>query len=265
MKTKIFLFLIATAMLVFISCSNPNEPNDIEDPMYPTTIYCLSEEILLKKRNDFAHRNPDIATSLNQFGFCASVNVLYGGPTKSGNFTEEEAIAAVKQFVDINPEYTGISNSNDLKFRGAVSSTSGYNDALFWYLGTENQIIKGIEVAYSGIMFHTKDRSLIWCNGNHFPDVYIPKKFNFNIERTKSQLLGKEIIHYGWTTYSAGFVTPERLQQSITKLIIIPVTTDEKIELRVCWQIYLEAPLHYIFEIDVMTGEIISEAPTIVF
>jgi len=43
------------------------------------------------------------------------------------------------------------------------------------------------------------------------------------------------------------------------------VTTDEKIELCVCWQIYLEAPLHYIFEIDVMTGEIISEAPTIVF
>jgi len=102
------------------------------------------------------------------------------------------------------------------------------------------------------------------CYGNHYPVVYIPKKFNFDIDKAKSQLLGKEIFHSGWTgQYSVGIVTSKHLQESSAKLMIIPVTTDEKIELHVTWQIYLDE-LNCIFEIDVMTGEIIRQMPTII-
>jgi uncharacterized repeat protein (TIGR02543 family) len=232
-----------------------------EDPMYPTTIYRLSEEILLEMRNDFAQRNPDVYTTLNHFGFCA---IASGGRNGTpGGFTKEEAIAAVKEFVARNPEYTGVSNPNDLQFK-SITSTVGYNDVLFWYFYAENQIINNMEVDYSGINFYTQSEKLVSCYGNHFPEVYVPEKFNFSVEKAKSQLLGKEVIHLGWTgPYSEGIVTEDLLQQSITELIIVPLKTDEKIELRVAWKIFISS-LHHIFEIDVMTGEIIREKPTII-
>ena len=234
-----------------------------EDPMYPTTIYRLSDEILLQMRNVFKQRNPNVFSSLNQFGFCADGG-LYGPSGNPGGFTKEEAIAAVKEFLARNPEYTGKSNPENLQFKNVTSST-GYNNAINWYLFTENQTINNIEIDYTGISFRTHNKALIWCGGNHFPDVYMPEKFNYDVERAKSKLLGKEIIHLGWGgTYSAGIVTVEHLQQSTAKLIIVPIKTDEKIELRVAWQICLGAPLHYIFEIDVMKGEVVREEPTII-
>jgi hypothetical protein len=59
-------------------------------------------------------------------------------------------------------------------------------------------------------------------------------------------------------------MTAEHLQHCTAKLMIVPITTDEKIELCVTWQINLDAPLYYLFYIDVMTGEIIREMPTII-
>jgi hypothetical protein len=246
---------------ILTSCDKNEDNSDVEDPLYPTTIYSLSEEILLQMRNDFAQRNPNVYTTLNQFGFCA-ISIGGGGGSPSG-FTKEEAIAAVREFVAHNPEYTGVSNPNDLQFR-SITSTVGYNDALFWHLGTENQTINGIEVESTGILFHTHNWKLVSCYGNHFPEVYVPNKFNFNAEQSQSLLLGKEIIHLGWGgPYSAGIVIMEHLQQSTAKLIIVPITTDEKIELRVAWKINV-IPLDYIYEIDVMTGEIIREMSTII-
>jgi len=266
---KNFSFLVVAAMIfgaVLISCDK-NEDKWIEetveeDLMYPTTIYSLSEEILLQMCNDFSQRNPNVYSSLNQFGFCAMR--LGGTNGLPGGFTQEEAIAAVKEFVACNPEYTGVTNPDDLRIK-RISSTIGYNNAVFWHFRTENQTINDIEIVNTEILFHTHNWKLVSCYGNYFPDVYVPEKFNLNIEQAQSLLLGKEIIHWGWGgPYSAGIVTTEHLQQSTANMIIVPVTTDEKIELRVAWQIYLKAPLHYIFEIDVMTGEIIRENPTII-
>ena len=259
-------YLIITAIIfgaVLMSCDKSNEETDVEDSMYPTTIYRLSEEVLLQKRNDFAQRNPNVYTSLNQFGFCAMLSPSGGNGSPDG-FTEEEAIAAVKEFVRRNPEYTGVSNPDDLQFKN-IMSTTGYNNAVFWHLYTENQVINGIEIDNTVIIFHTQSQKLVSCYGNYFSDVYVPKKFNLDMEQAKSKLLEKEIFHWGWGgQYSAGIVTAEHLQQCTAKLIIVPITTDEKIELRVAWQINLEAPLYYIFEIDVMTGKIIREMPTII-
>ena len=239
-----------------------------EDPMYPTTIYRLSDEVLAQKRSDFAQRNPKLITSLDQFGFCGVLSPS-GGDGSSGGFTEEDAIAAVKEFVACNPEYTGVKNSNDLRFRMTYRSV-GYNDAVFWVLRTENQTINGVEVARTEIIFNTRNRELTSCQGNHFPDVYIPPKFKFDTVQAKSQLLGREVTNWGWSgPYTIGPVTAEHLQESSAKLMIRPLTDAveyrdaEKIELRVVWQIYLSS-LPLVFEIDVMTGEIVRETPTII-
>ena len=204
MNKKIFyqkiisVFYAALLCVAITGCdgnSGGNE-NPIEDPFYPTTIYPLSEEILLEMRNDFRQRNPDINTSLNQFGFCAMVTSGGGIWEDATNFTEEEATAAVKEFVARNPEYTGVKNPDGLQFR-MIDSSIGYNDAVFWHFRTENQIINDIEVDNTTILLHTKNKKLVSCYGNYFPNIYIPKKFNFNAEQAKSKLLGKEIFHWG--------------------------------------------------------------------
>jgi len=256
---KVILFAVAASL---ISCEfSLNREDDQTDINYPTTIHRLSEKALLQKRNDFAQRNPNVYTSLNHFGFCDILDPG-GGNGSPGGFSEKEAIAAVMDFVKRNPEYTGVSNPNDLKFK-SINIDKGYNNAVYWSFRTEYQIINEIEVAYSEILFHTQTRSLISCYGNHFPKVYVPEKFNFDVERAKSQLLGREVFHSGWTgTYSAGIVTAEHLKGCAANLIIIPVKTDEKIELRVAWQINVDT-MYNIFCVDVMTGEIIQEIPTI--
>ncbi|MDR2651892.1 MAG: hypothetical protein LBC68_06210 [Prevotellaceae bacterium] len=259
---KYFNYLLITAVILSVVLMSCDKLNDVEDLMYPTTIYRLPEEVLLQKRNDFAKRNPNVYTSVNQFGFCDMLDP--GGENASPDgFTEKEAIAAVKEFVTRNPEYTGVRNIDDLQFKD-ISSTVGSNNAVFWHFRTENQTIHNIEVDYTDILFHTQNRKLVSCYGNYFPNVYVPKKFNFDMEQAKSQLLGKEIFHWGWAgQYGADIVTAEHLQQCTAKLIIIPVTTDEKIELRVAWHINMTS-LSYIFEVDVMTGEIIRGMSTII-
>ena len=248
---------------VLASCDKNDDNSGADASTYPTTIYRLPDETLLQMRSDFAQKNPNVYTSLNQFGFCAMLSPG-GGNGTPGGFTKEEAIAAVKEFVARNPKCTGVSNPDDLQFK-SITSSIGYNDALFWDFRSENQVINGIEVDFTEILFHTQNRELVSCYGNYFPNVFVPKKFNFDVEQAKLLLLGKEIIHWGWGgQYSAGIVTTKDLQQSTAKLIIVPITTDEKIELHVTWQINLQAPLYDIFEIDVMTGEIIGEMSTII-
>ena len=101
------------------------------------------------------------------------------------------------------------------------------NNAVFWCLGTENQTINNIEVDYTGISFRTQSWKLVSCRGNHFPDIYVPEKFNFDMERAKSQLLGKEIFHWGWSgQYSEGIKFSISLPEILKTLTHKPTKKD---------------------------------------
>jgi len=232
------------------------------DPNYPTTIHRLSEETLLQMRSHYAQRNPFVRCTIDQFGFC-SCTIENEGVIDAplGSLTREEAIATVKEFVACNPDNTGISNPDDLDFDQIGTST--HQNIVYWNFWAKQKKINNIELYGTGIVFHIINKAVYLCWGNHFPNVYVPEKFNFDIERAKSKLLGKEVIHLGWAgEYSFGKIKKEHLRESATNLIVVPLKTEEKIELRVAWKIYL-ASLYYIFYVDVMTGEIIQEEPTI--
>jgi len=236
----------------------------INDPMYPTTIYRLSEEKILQMRSDFAQRNPDVnvLTTINQFGFCAFGDAG-GVNTQPGGFTEQEALAAAKEFVAHNPDYTGVSDPNNLKFRN-ISSTTNNNNTVFWHFITENQVVNDIEVYNTEIVFHTQNNKLVSCYGNNFPEIYVPENFNFDIERAKLQLLGREVIISGWGgPMNLGKVKAKDLQGSAADLKIVPQISEEKTELRVTWKISVNT-MPYVFYVDVMTGEIIAEGATII-
>ena len=230
---------------------------------YPTTFYRLPEETLTQMRSDFAKRNPSVISTLNHFGFC-DISELGYADVPAGSFSKEEAIAAVKEFVKRNPEYTGVKNPDDLHFR-MVERSIGYNNIEMWTFRTEYQVIEKMEVNYTEILFHTRNRTICDCYGNFFPNVYVPKKFIFNNEKAKSQLLGKKITYYTWSGESSVIIKEKDLKgECPTSLIIVPLITDEKIELRVAWQIHLEE-LHFIIAVDVMTGEIVQKNLTIIF
>ena len=104
-----------------------------------------------------------------------------------------------------------------------------------------------------------------YCAGNWYPEVYIPGHFNIDRDKAKSSLLN----HIVWNSTIAGVpysatVTAASLAASTTRLVILPLITDDKIELRVTWQINIPGPVYYIIRVDVMTGEIVSEEPTII-
>ena len=268
---KKFLFLLNILLCTLFaasSCSNTADTTDIIDTIdisdtnYPTTISRLPEETILQMRNDFAQRNPTMISTINQFGFCWPSEEMINASVSSGSFAEEEAIEAIKEFIGHNPE-TGITDPENLHFK-RISRGDDSNNATTWVITTEDQLINEIEVYKSNIAFNILNRSLRFCNGHYFPNVYMPEKINFDIERAKSQLLGKEVIHLGFAgQYSLGKITKKHLQECETNLIVVPLRTEEKIELRVAWKINL-LTMYYVYYVDVMTGEIVHEESTVI-
>jgi hypothetical protein len=126
-------------------------------------------------------------------------------------------------------------------------------------------LIDTVEVINSRIIFHIRSHELVYCAGNWYPKAYIPGTFNINRDNAKSLLLNKTVWHstIAGVPYSAQ-ITAESLAACTVRLVIVPVTSDDKIELRVTWQVNIPAPVYYIIRVDVMTGEIISQEPTII-
>jgi hypothetical protein len=106
---------------------------------------------------------------------------------------------------------------------------------------------------------------LAYCVGNWYPKVYITAKFIVNADQAKLSLLNKIVGHttIAGVPYSATISTAS-LGASTTRLVVLPVITDTKIELRVTWQINIPAPVYYLMYVDVMTGELIGQEDTII-
>ena len=249
--------------ITLLSCDKNDSNDKIDDPMYPTTFNRLSEKDFLQMRNDFAQRNPTMISSIDRFGFAGwSEELINAASSSSGTFTEEEAIEAVRQFVALNPE-TGITAPNNLQIE-QISQGVGADRENTWIIKIGNQKINNIEIYDTSFSFNLRNRALYFCNGHHFPNVYVPENFNFDIERAKLQLLGREVIISGWGgPMNFGKVKAKDLQGSAADLIIVPQRSEEKIELRVTWRIGVST-MPYVFYVDVMNGEIIMEGATVI-
>jgi hypothetical protein len=115
------------------------------------------------------------------------------------------------------------------------------------------------------ILIHLTNGIVTSCYGNWFPEIFIPTEFNVNQTKAKADLNGKVVSHYtfGGTEYSVT-ISKTDIDKSTIGLKVIPIETDDKIELRVCWQIHIPGPVYYIIYVDVMTEAIIGQEPTII-
>ena len=95
---------------------------------------------------------------------------------------------------------------------------------------------------------------------------FVLENFNYTMEQSKLLLLGQEIPHYTLGGLYIVIISDEDLQRCTSELMITPPRIGEgiKYEPRVAWQIRFDAPVYYIFTIDVMTGELIESRSTIV-
>ena len=259
---KSFPHIIAIILLALLTgCTKYQVPDG-----YPTTISKKSDDELAGLRSDFSARNKFVSSSINDFGFCDLVSdpVNPGIPPAAGIIDEKAAIGTVKDFAAENADETGITDTSKLTFSYKFTGTI-YNGATEWYLGTKNQLIDTIEVLNSIILFHIVNGKVTYCSGNWYPDIYIPHNFNLSREKALHKLEGKTVYHY--TIIGAKYsenITRQELDNSNINLKVLPVKDENSIKLYLCWMINIPAPAFYKMYVDVMTGDIIAEEPTII-
>jgi hypothetical protein len=238
------------------------DPNIPVDPNYPTTFNRLDSTTLSERRTAFTERNKYIVSTLNEFGFCTGGGRLIHPPHQD-NITQQDVIETVKNFALLNPAETGIENPDELTFTHISHPTSSSGDIL-WILESSSQKIETKEVIGSKIYFWVMNKEVVTCTGNWYPHIYIPQNFYIDQEQAKLLLIGRVVMHYGFAgdKYYVKILA-EYLNSSSVKLSIVPFNHDNKIELRVTWQIKVPAADYKLF-VDVMTGEIVYKEPTMI-
>ena len=129
----------------------------------------------------------------------------------------------------------------------------------------ENQRYQGLEVKYTQILFDPNWRDSqgrsIAVGGNWYPEIYVPDHEAISPEEAQRRLIGTKLDYRSpwekWilTVSEASF--PD--QASVDKLIL-PVTTEDRIELHVAWkvEVYPDDPDRgpdFLVYVDTMTGE----------
>ena len=255
---------ILMILFLVVSCEKATEYNIPKN--YPTTFNKLPSSTLSQLRASYALQNPYMTSSINDFGFCDYVGdpLNVGTPPSQTLLSESEVTEIVKNFVSNNSSVTGVKNSNDLNFY-QVSTTTGFGGSIGWHFKTVNQKVDTIEILYSMILFHLTNGVVTSCYGNWFPEIFVPSEFNISQTKAKADLIGKVVSHYtlGGTEYSVT-ISKTDLANSKIGLKVLPKEDEDKIELQVCWQINIPEPVYYIIYVDVMTGKIVGQEPTII-
>lgn len=258
------LIVIILGLFLLSSCEKYDIPAD-----YPTTYSRLSPSEYNQKVISYAAKNNYISSSLDEFGFCGFPDtyddiVIGETPPNQGDFTQSEAIEIIKYFVSNNSSETGIKNPSDLTFP-KMSFSTGFNNSLKWYCTGSSQKIDTIEVLYSNIIFHVTNKEISWCVGNWYPEIFVPSEFNISQTKAKSILNKKEVYHstIAGDKYSVK-ITQKDLEESKVRLKIYPNLENDKIQLRVCWEINIPGPVYHRMYVDVITGDVVGQVPTII-
>jgi hypothetical protein len=276
MKNLLVIILLFSAVLAACEKSSYTQekkssnygdhPTSTNSGDYPTTYLTLDTTLIKQRRTNYLNNNQYVSSSLNTFGFCDwnGDPKFRGTPRYTGDITESEAKAIIKEFISKNSSETGVSNLENLDFSKS-DKDSGYGGSILWYFRSQNQKVDNIEILNSSILFVLTNKGLTTCLGNWYPDVCVPDSFNFDQSKAKSTLVGQEITHGGWGgTGTSKTIVENDLIGCSFNLKIMPTDSSDKIELRVCWQIY--APnLNYKFYVDVMTAEILRKESLIFY
>jgi hypothetical protein len=260
----IFVFIL---VLVF-SCEKDNNSYSYSYKGYPTAYYKLESSELQKRETEYFDLNPFAESGLNEFGFCgleeSDLNRIIDYPPDPQP-SESQCESVVMDFLSQNSRFTGVKNPDQMDFISKDSTFNAWDSSRLWSFRSSDQFVNGIEVYYSNIIFHLWHGKIQYCEGNWFPEISIPESFRIDSTTAKRQLIGRVVTFYGWSGPFHTTISKSDIAQSTVKSVILPVKDDNVIVLYVTWEINVPAPAFYRFYIDVMSGKIISEEPTIIF
>ncbi len=239
------------------------DPNLPLDPLYPSAFYKLDSMTLLERIEIFKEKNKYIGSTLNDFGFCtgSGTHIL---PPYQNEMTQQDAIETVKSFALLNSEETGIENPDDLTFTWITSPPASTSKDYLWILETSPQNIDMKEVINSKIYFWVINSEVVQCLGNWYPQIYVPQNYFVDQEQAKSLLIGRIVSHLGFSgdEYYVKILS-EYLSSSSAKLSIVPFIQNDRIEVRITWEIFVPHASYKLY-VDVMTGEIVYMEPTVI-
>jgi hypothetical protein len=185
-------------------------------------------------------------------------------PPYQSDMTQQDAIETVKSFALLNPEETGIENPNELTFTWITSPPSSTSKDYLWILETSPQSIDMKEVVNSKIYFWVINSEVVQCLGNWYPQIYVPQNYLIDQEQAKLLLIGRIVSHLGFSgdEYYVKILS-EYLSSSSAKLYIVPFIQNDRIEVRITWEIFVPHASYKLY-VDVMTGEIVYKEPTVI-
>jgi len=271
MKNQI---LIVCLLVIGLNSCGIDEP--YQDTNYPTTLYPLNGDMLNKYLGEYmALNNNHICTLLNAYGYCEYdlTPCMNRSILRTEIINESEMIRMAKQFIIKNNKYTGVTNinklqvSNSLGISGCIKCDNSENDIknINWRLRFSNQLYAGYEVLNTDLFVFLDNNGVFMIGGNWYPKINIPHNDNYDFKKAKESLYGHKISFICWSKIEIT-VNQSNIKQEARK-VIIPLKMDDRIELRVTWEIYITDSNNnsmWTIYVDSMTGEIIRENPLII-
>ncbi len=255
--------IITVFVSYFLSgCENP-EILKIRDN-YPSTYSKLDETSLRKLKSELGIANPFLFQTVNNFGFIGEFrSEMPSTPPTVTDLNRNEAQAALSKFISDNAAILGIKNREEVSFV-RVDSFKIYDGSLKWVFQTGNQVYKGLEVYNSTVRFHITNGKITWCTGNWYPEIIIPEKYKTNEKTIKSMLSGKVVGHYNIAgQLNTMTISKSNLENAQFSKLIYPLETNKEIKVHVVWEV-LVPDVFFRFFIDVMSGDILQQTPTII-
>jgi hypothetical protein len=267
MKKQLHLVFVFILLMEF-SCEKENTGFIHSYKGYPTVYNKLESAELLKLETDYFNLNPFVESGLKEFGFCgleeSDLNRVIDYPPDP-QLSESQSKNVVLDFLGQNSRFTGVKNPDQMDFINIDSSFTAWDGSRLWSFRSTDQFVNGIEVYYSNIIFLLWHGKMQICEGNWYPDITIPESFSIDSTDAKQKLIGRVVTYYGWSGPFNATITKSDIEGSTVKTVILPVKNDNSIVLYVTWEINVPGPAYYKFFVDVISGKIISEEPTIEF
>ncbi len=263
MKNCLVIFLIL--IMVLFGCEKSAYLVN-SDTNYPTIIKAVNAERLTILRSDFAQQNIYVESSLNAFGFCdyAEDPVIAPDPPIDTTVTQSDLQSIVKEFLLKNSCYTGVKETDNPEIIKVIRRNNFRDGNKHWYVQIKPQKIDSIDVLSTLLNVTIKGREVISCQGNWFPGIYVPKEFNVNEDLAKRFLIGRTVTHIGMAGNPIDLkINSESLHKSTVSLVAVPIENEDQIEIHFAWKIWVDQ-VSFILYVDVMTGEVIRQEPTLI-
>ena len=240
---KLLDFKYVLILLAFgIGCTSI----ETTDPNYASTLNELSDIEITTVFDQIVETTLEQHTSLDNFGFpfiTLNDSIIelkdwyYKTSTSELKQKTKEAVTEFGTFLNQ-------SDSSLIKI-ASIRTTTGLSYAAFfelypdslppiWLVTTKRQTLNNYEILGTSLKFAFSPEGLIAIGGHCYSSVYIPSPLSLNEDDCK-QLVYNETL-----TYKNTEITPkvESLWYN-SKRLILPIRKSNKIEIRVCWALYI--------------------------